>query len=157
MTKVYRGKPKWDEKLKIGPYVHISCESTYKGDEAPEIGRDTFSYTCEFREYETPPTETLNPANLIINGITGITERMHDNVATIHYPSLTRDRDAFEIRGSGIFCELKQPSMSQREMFCSNSDRWITGEAVSGVARSMGREWELSKRKVLTLKDVELD
>jgi hypothetical protein len=161
MTKVFRKHLRYDEELQVGPYVMVSCKSTYKGDEAPELHRDDFSYTCEFRETVTPPTKGLNPADLIINGITHITSRVKDDVAVTTYPSLYSGRDAFGLLGLGIFCELKEPSISQREMFCSNSPDWISGKAVRRISHEMGREkelalWQVGKKK-LTLIDVELE
>jgi len=164
MTKIFRKHLKEDEVLELGSYISVSCSSTYKGDEAPELSRNKFTYTCEFRKAETPPTEGLNPPDLIINGITNITARLTDDAVVSTYPSLENGRNTFYIaskRTLPLYCELEEPTVSQRQLFCTNSPAWISGQAVVERAKAMGREkelkmWEYGK-KGLTLDDVELE
>ena len=163
MTKVFRKHLKEDEILELGSYISVSCSSTYKGNEAPELARNEFTYTCEFRKAETPPTEGLNPPDLIINGITHISARLTDDAIVDSYPSLKNGRNTLRIASKTlpIYCELEEPTISQRQLFCSNSPAWISGQAVAEMAKAMGREkelrmWEYGKTG-LTLNDVELE
>ena len=165
MTKIFRKHLKGNEVLELGSYTSVRCSSTYRGNEAPKLAMNEFTYTCEFRKAETPPTEGLNPPDLVINGITHISARLTDDAVVDAYPSLSSKDGRGSLRLASnslpIYCELEEPTISQRQLFCSNSPAWISGQAIVDMAKSMGREeelrmWEHGKMG-LTLDDVELE